>query len=49
MKNHHVCKKKFLKNQNFGQKSKYLLKIKMFVKNQNFCKNSKFHEKSLCL
>ena len=30
------------KNRNFGQKAKFLSKIKLFVQNQNFCTKSKF-------
>jgi len=34
-----------VKNQNFGQKSKFWSKIKILVKNQNFGQKSKFWSK----
>jgi len=33
-----------VKHRNFGQKSKFWLKIKIFVKNQNFDQKSKTNE-----
>jgi len=36
----------FLKNQNFGRKSKFFVKIEILVANQSFCKQQNFGRKS---